>query len=37
VNGAPAGPLGPAGMPVLGRAIDEIQPDAQAGLVRPRS
>jgi transcriptional regulator with XRE-family HTH domain len=30
VNGAVAGPLGPVGMPVLGRPIDEIQPVAQA-------
>ena len=37
VNGQAAGLLGPAGMPVLGRPIDEIQPAAQAGLVSPRS
>lgn len=37
VNGAAAGPLGPAGMPVLGRPIDEIQPVAQAGLNGSRS
>jgi cytoskeleton protein RodZ len=30
VNGAVAGPLGPVGMPVLGRPIDEIQPITQA-------
>lgn len=30
VNGASAGLLGTAGMPVLGRSIDEIQPIAQA-------
>lgn len=37
VNGAQAGLLGSPGMPVLGRAIDTIQPVAQAGLVSPRS
>ncbi len=37
VNGAAAGPLGPAGMPVLGRSIDEIQPIAQARLGASRS
>ncbi|HVK80497.1 MAG TPA: helix-turn-helix domain-containing protein [Verrucomicrobiae bacterium] len=37
VNGASAGLLGTAGMPVLGRSIDEIQPLAQAQLVTPRS
>lgn len=37
VNGASAGLLGTAGMPVLGRAIDEIQPLAQAQLTPPRS
>jgi cytoskeleton protein RodZ len=37
VNGASAGLLGTAGMPVLGRSIDEIQPLAQAQLVAPRS
>lgn len=38
VNGQPAGPLGPAGMPVLGRSIDEIQPAVQAaGTAVPRS
>lgn len=30
VNGASAGPLGTAGMPVLGRSIDEVQPITQA-------
>jgi cytoskeleton protein RodZ len=30
VNGASAGMLGAAGMPVLGRSIDEVQPIAQA-------
>jgi cytoskeleton protein RodZ len=37
VNGASAGLLGTAGMPVLGRQIDEIQPVAQAQLTPPRS
>ena len=37
VNGASAGLLGTAGMPVLGRAIDEIQPAVQAQAVPPRS
>ena len=37
VDGVPAGPLGTAGMPVLGRQIDEIQPMTQAQLQRPRS
>jgi hypothetical protein len=37
VDGASAGLLGTPGMPVLGRAIDDIQPLAQAGLTRPRS
>lgn len=37
VNGASAGLLGTAGMPVLGRSIDEIQPLAQAQLAAPRS
>lgn len=37
VNGASAGLLGTAGMPVLGRSIDEIQPLAQAQLATPRS
>ncbi|MBX3509751.1 MAG: DUF4115 domain-containing protein [Hyphomonadaceae bacterium] len=37
VNGAAAGPLGAPGMPVLGRSIDEVQPLAQAGLLRPRT
>ncbi|HVY85752.1 MAG TPA: RodZ domain-containing protein [Caulobacterales bacterium] len=35
VNGVDAGPLGPAGKPVLGRAIDEIQPVTQAALNTP--
>lgn len=34
VNGALAGTLGPVGMPVLGRAIDEIEPANQASLSR---
>jgi cytoskeleton protein RodZ len=37
VDGAAAGPLGTAGMPVLGRQIDEIRPLTQAELQRPRS
>jgi cytoskeletal protein RodZ len=37
VNGAAAGLLGPAGMPVLGRSIDEIQPLTQAELGASRS
>lgn len=37
VNGASAGLLGTADMPVLGRQIDEIQPLVQAGAVQPRS
>jgi transcriptional regulator with XRE-family HTH domain len=37
VNGATAGLLGTAGMPVLGRQIDEVQPIAQAQLATPRS
>jgi len=37
VDGVPAGPLGTAGMPVLGRSIDDIQPMTQAQLSRPRS
>jgi cytoskeleton protein RodZ len=37
VNGASAGPLGPAGMPVLGRTIDDVQPLAQVQLAAPRS
>lgn len=37
VNGAPAGPLGPVGMPVLGRAVDDIRPLTQAELAAPRS
>lgn len=37
VNGASAGLLGTAGMPVLGRSIDEIQPLTQASNSPPRS
>lgn len=37
VNGVSAGLLGTAGMPVLGRQIDEIQPLTQASAVAPRS
>jgi cytoskeleton protein RodZ len=37
VNGAAAGLLGTAGMPVLGRSIDEIQPLTQASAAPPRS
>jgi hypothetical protein len=37
VNGAAAGLLGTAGMPVLGRQIDEIQPLVQAEAASPRS
>jgi transcriptional regulator with XRE-family HTH domain len=37
VNGADAGPLGTAGMPVLGRQIDGVQPITQAQLTPPRS
>lgn len=37
VNGVPAGLLGSAGMPVLGRQIDEIQPLTQAQNGQPRS
>ncbi|MEZ5961300.1 MAG: helix-turn-helix domain-containing protein [Hyphomonadaceae bacterium] len=37
VNGASAGALGTAGMPVLGRSIDEIQPLAQAQVASSRS
>lgn len=37
LNGVPAGLLGTAGMPVLGRQIDEIQPLVQADASRPRS
>lgn len=37
VNGASAGLLGTAGMPVLGRQIDEIQPIVQAEAARPRT
>ncbi len=37
VNGMSAGPLGTAGMPVLGRQIDDIQPIVQAEAPAPRS
>ncbi len=37
VDGVSAGLLGTAGMPVLGRSIDEIQPLTQAQLARPRT
>jgi cytoskeletal protein RodZ len=37
VNGMSAGLLGTAGMPVLGRSIDEIQPLTQASTAPPRS
>lgn len=37
VNGAPAGLLGTAGMPVLGRPIDNVQPLTQAQLAPPNS
>lgn len=37
VNGVSAGTLGAAGMPVLGRQIDEIQPLTQAQIASPRS
>jgi transcriptional regulator with XRE-family HTH domain len=37
VNGVSAGLLGTAGMPVLGRSIDEIQPIAHAEAAPPRS
>ncbi len=37
VNGQAAGLLGTAGMPVLGRPIDGIEPMAQAQLTPPRS
>lgn len=37
VNGASAGALGAAGMPVLGRQIDGIRPLTQAELAPPRS
>jgi transcriptional regulator with XRE-family HTH domain len=37
VNGLSAGLLGAAGMPVLGRSIDEIQPLTQAEAASPRS
>lgn len=37
VNGATAGLLGTAGMPVLGRQVDEIQPIVSAQVTPPRS
>jgi hypothetical protein len=37
VNGASAGLLGTAGMPVLGRQIDDIEPLTQAELSGPRT
>jgi transcriptional regulator with XRE-family HTH domain len=37
VNGLSAGLLGTAGMPVLGRSVDEIQPLTQAEAASPRS
>jgi hypothetical protein len=37
VNGVSAGLLGTAGMPVLGRQIDEVQPLTQAEVVAPRT
>lgn len=37
VNGAPAGLLGTAGMPVLGRPIDNVQPLTHAQLAPPNS
>lgn len=37
VNGVPAGLMGTAGMPVLGRSIDEIQPLTQAQAGSPRT
>jgi transcriptional regulator with XRE-family HTH domain len=37
INGQSAGLLGVAGMPVLGRQIDEIKPVEQAQLTTPRS
>jgi len=37
VNGEPAGALGTVGMPVLGRAIDDVRPVAQANLSGPRT
>lgn len=37
LNGASAGLLGTAGMPVLGRSIDQVQPIAQAQLTAPRT
>ena len=37
VNGVSAGALGTTGMPVLGRAIDEVRPLTQAEYGRPRT
>jgi len=37
VDGVSAGPLGPPGMAVLGRSIDDVQPLTQAQLAQPRS
>ncbi|MES1156138.1 MAG: RodZ domain-containing protein [Alphaproteobacteria bacterium] len=37
VNGVDAGPLGPAGKPVLGRSIDDIQPLPQQAATQPRA
>jgi transcriptional regulator with XRE-family HTH domain len=37
VNGVPAGLMGTAGMPVLGRSIDEVQPLTQAQAGSPRT
>lgn len=37
VNGVSAGPLGTVGMPVLGRAIDDVRPLTQAEIDRPRT
>ncbi len=37
VNGVPAGLMGTAGMPVLGRSIDEVQPLTQAEAGSPRT
>jgi hypothetical protein len=37
VNGVSAGPLGQAGMPVLGRSIDEVEPLAAPEPGPPRS
>lgn len=35
IDGQPAGPLGQAGMPVLGRQIDSIEPPPQTGPAAP--